>query len=86
MAVDRSASCAVDATKERFQPRPRPKRSAAVAGTPSKNWIPAQQTDIRTSPPRIAGVRPIRSITGPITRTSAYIPSTCAPTIGKTRS
>ena len=36
------------------------------------------------SPPTSACVRPIRSITVPTTSTSAYIPSTCAPMIGKT--
>ena len=45
-----------------------------------------QETAISASPPTSAGGLPIRSIRSPTTRTSAYIPSTCAPMIGKTAS
>ncbi|HEX7256339.1 MAG TPA: hypothetical protein VF236_10470 [Gaiellaceae bacterium] len=81
----RSASCAVAATNETFQPRPSPKSRTPVIQTPSNTWIPAQDAAITLSPIASARVRPIRSITGPITSTSAYIPSTCAPMIGKIR-
>ncbi|HET8651399.1 MAG TPA: hypothetical protein VFM13_02395 [Gaiellaceae bacterium] len=53
--------------------------------TPSNTWIPAHETAITTRPVASARVRPILSITGPITSTSAYIPSTWAPMIGKMR-
>ncbi|HEU6443714.1 MAG TPA: hypothetical protein VFL61_01510 [Gaiellaceae bacterium] len=83
--IVRSASCAVAATNDTFHPSPRPKSRTAVMKTPSNSWMPAQDTAITVKPVASARVRPMRSITGPITSTSAYMPSTCAPMIGKMR-
>ena len=74
------------ATKERFQPRPSPKRAAAVAGTLAIQSRLMHETAMSASPPTSAGGLPIRSITSPTTSTRAYMPSTCAPMIGKTAS
>ena len=71
-----SASCAVADTKERFQPSPSPNSRAAVVGTLSNHSSPMQETAIRVSPPTRAGMRPMRSMSVPITSTSAYMPST----------
>jgi hypothetical protein len=79
-----SASWAVAATNERFQLSPRPKRATAVAGTLSTHRRLIADAAITTRPPASAGVRPMRSITSPPTSTSAYVPTTCAPMIGKT--
>ena len=83
-ALAQSASVAVAATNDRFQPIPRPNRTTAVAGTDSTHSRLEQDTAITSSPPASAGVRPMRSISSPITSTSAYMPITCAPMIGKT--
>ncbi|HEV3480218.1 MAG TPA: hypothetical protein VG144_12315 [Gaiellaceae bacterium] len=85
LGLVRSASCAVAATKDTFQPRPSPKSRTPVMTTPSKTWMPAHDTAISASPPASAGVRPMRSMNEPTKSTSAYIPSTCAPMIGKIR-
>ena len=82
----RSASCAVAATNEMFQPSPSPSSRTAVAKTLETQSSPIVDSAITTSPTSSAGVRPTRSISAPITRTSAYIPKTCAPMIGKTES
>ena len=79
-----SASSAVAATNEKFQPRPRPKSAIAVAGTLSTHSSEITDTAIPSSPPYSATRRPIRSISRPTTSTSAYIPITCAPMIGNT--
>src|SRR5829696_3035091 len=79
-----SASVAVAATNERFQPMPRPNSETAVAATLSTHRRLSAETAITSSPPARAGVRPIRSISEPITSTSAYMPSTWAPMIGNT--
>ena len=51
-----------------------------------RDFLTSKSVDnaITTSPTSSAGVRPTRSISVPITSTSAYIPNTCAPMIGKT--
>ncbi len=63
---------------------PRPNSTTAVATTDSTHSRLETETAITSRPPASAGVRPMRSIRLPITSTSAYIPSTCAPMIGKT--
>ena len=79
-----SASSAVAATKEKFQPRPRPNSASAVRPTLSIHSRLITDTAITSRPPASAGVRPMRSITSPTTITSAYMPTTCAPMIGNT--
>src|SRR5262245_29937770 len=83
---EQSASWAVAATKERFQPRPSAKRASAVAGTLAIQRRLTVETAMSRRPPTSEGGRPILSTTSPTTRTSAYIPSTWAPMIGKTAS
>ena len=58
----RSARAAVAATKERFQPMPRPNSATAVAGTLSTHRRLSADTAITSSPPASDGVRPMRSI------------------------
>ena len=72
------------ATNERFQPIPRPNSATAVAGTLSTHSRLSADAAITSSPPASDGVRPIRSISVPITSTSAYMPITWAPMIGNT--
>ena len=79
-----SASSAVAATNERFQPRPRPNSATAVAGTLSIHTRLTTDTAITNRPPASDGLRPILSIRSPTTITSAYMPTTCAPMIGNT--
>ena len=73
-ALAQSASWAVAATKERFQPIPSPNSTTAVATTESTHSRLGTETAITNRPPANAGVRPMRSIRLPITSTSAYIP------------
>src|SRR4051812_24040486 len=80
----RSASSAVAATNDRFHPRPRPNSATAVAGTLDTHRRLATDSAMSSRPPASDGVRPTRSTTSPATITSAYIPTTCAPMIGKT--
>src|SRR4051794_37555572 len=83
-AVAQSASCAVAATKERFQPMPRPNSTIAVVVTSSTHSRLMTETPMISSPPASARVRPMRSTTSPTTRTSAYMPNTWAPMMGNT--
>src|SRR4029079_5189763 len=53
-----SASSAVAATKEKFQPRPRPNRATAVAGTLSIHSSEITDSAIRSRPPKSATRRP----------------------------
>ena len=79
-----SASRAVAATKEMFQPSPSPSSKTAVAKTLVTHNIPIVDSAITTRPTSSADVRPTLSIAAPITNTSAYMPNTCAPMMGKT--
>ena len=80
-----SASSAVAATNEKFQPSPRPNSATAVAGTLSIHSSEITDRAIRISPPNSDdSARPIRSMIRPTTITSAYMPITCAPMIGNT--
>src|SRR5215212_829702 len=83
-AVAQSASWAVAATKERFQPMPKPNSTSAVVVTSSTHSRLMTEAPMISSPPASARVRPMRSTTWPTTRTSAYMPSTWAPMIGNT--
>jgi hypothetical protein len=65
---------------------PSPNSNSAVAGTLVVHCSDSVETPITSSPATSAGVRPTRSISAPTTSTSAYMPSTCAPTIGNTES
>ena len=79
-----SASSAVAATNEKFQPRPRPNSATAVATTLSIHRSEITESAISTRPPDSATCLPIRSMIRPTTSTSAYMPITCAPMIGNT--
>ena len=72
--------------RRRGSSRARGRRARAPsAGTLStQSRLIAGERHQRAARRTSAGVRPIRSITSPTTSTSAYIPSTCAPMIGKT--
>ena len=62
-----------------------PEEQEAVAGTPVAQMSPSAEAPITSRPDdERAAMRPTRSISTPTTRTSAYMPSTCAPMIGKT--
>ena len=79
-----SASSAVAATNEKFQPSPRPNSATAVATTLSIHSSEITDSAITTRPPDSETCLPIRSMIRPTTSTSAYMPITCAPMIGKT--
>jgi hypothetical protein len=74
----------VAATYETFQPNPRQKSAAAIAGTLSTHTSPLTERPMSSRPPDNETVRPIRSTTSPTTITSAYMPTTVTPMIGRT--
>src|SRR5215831_12909926 len=67
-----------------FQPIPRPNRRSAVDATLEIHESASAETPMTRSPDASALMRPTRSTSTPTTSTSAYMPRTCAPMIGKT--
>jgi hypothetical protein len=83
-AVVLSDSTAVAATKEKFQPRPRPNSAMPTTNTPVSHSRLIVEAAISSRPPASARVRPKRSTRSPTTTIRPNIPITCAPMIGKT--